>query len=285
MPFDESQAVRVPCTTDTPFLKQYQGQCQTHRLTVRDEEGNALDLTSLGPCSARAQDELSSSTNALDITVEFVASASYDSPSVLFRLPCTILDPTEGTVEVTITDEYSTETGLFLACLVVTVVDEIRHISPYYLELRAHAAGQSQNPLTVGEVRLELYDQCPEANYLIDDYEFTDSEIIHCMRKCVDEWNEALPPVSPYTTQDFPYRAAWMKASTGHLLNLIANKYRRNALRYQAGGLTVADQERYQDYQVRAKELLDEWRTWVTHKKISINVTNGFGYVSSGFGA
>jgi hypothetical protein len=295
MPFDESQATRTPCTSQTPVIKQFSGSCVTHNLTVRDRDGNAVDLTTIGPCDTRyhgvrntkmGSSSSSSSTIAVaEDTIEVLlqVSDSYTSQDTTFSCVATILDETTGSVSVKIDTDNSNIAGLFLGVLLVYVNDVIRYVSPYYFEFEHHAGVASIGPITIAEVRMEMYDTCPDANYLIDEFEFTDAEIFHCMKKSVDEWNDALPPVSTYNYRNFPYRSAWLKATSAHLLNMIANKYRRNALDYSSGGVTVRDQWRWKAYQDRARELLQEYYGWVRSRKIAINIAGCDGYVDSDY--
>ncbi|RKX21346.1 MAG: hypothetical protein DRP45_12410 [Candidatus Zixiibacteriota bacterium] len=99
------------------------------------------------------------------------------------------------------------------------------------------------------------------------------------MQRAVDDYNDANPPVGGFTYDSFPWRGAWLRGTVGHLLRMAAHRYRRNALRYSAGGLTVQDQEKFLEYDRAAEQAMAEYLTWVQRKKVSININSGYGSV------
>ena len=129
------------------------------------------------------------------------------------------------------------------------------------------------------DVRIWLRDNDPEANVLLDDYEFSTEEIRTAATLAVDYWNETLPNVKSYELYDFPYRHALLQGTSAKLLQMAAHRYRRNDLQYQTGGGSVADQNKYQQYDAAGAQLWQEYIQWVAAKKRSINI--GFGWGSA----
>lgn len=132
-------------------------------------------------------------------------------------------------------------------------------------------------PLTISEVRLALRDECPTANYLLDDFEFTDKEIFYAMRKAVDYWNEVPPDVQRYTYANYPYRYHWTLAVIGLLLRQTGRFKLRNWLPYQGGNVSVNDASTWERYHMLGDQYWKEYREFVLTKKVEINALGGFG--------
>lgn len=134
----------------------------------------------------------------------------------------------------------------------------------------------SNTYLTDLDVRIWLRDNDPEANTLIDDFEFTPEEIRTAMTLTVDYWNDQPPALRNYDYDKFPWRSQLLEGTAGNLLYIAGHRYRRNALQYSAGGLTIQDQEKYQQYDQAAQRHFDAYKEWVTRNKRSINAEQGF---------
>lgn len=130
--------------------------------------------------------------------------------------------------------------------------------------------------LTDVDVRIWLRDNDPEANTLLNDFEFTPEEIRTAMTLAVDYWNDNPPFIGCYDINNFPWRSRLLCGTAANLLFMAANRFRRNSLQYNAGGLTIADQEKYQQYDAAGGRLWDEYRQWVMVTKRAINSERGF---------
>ena len=135
--------------------------------------------------------------------------------------------------------------------------------------------------LTIGEIRLGIRDKCREDNFLLDNVEFSDTEIAWAIRRPIEYWNETPPPLRPlYDATNFPYRYHWLNGVVGELLLMSAMHYERNRLRYSAAGLSVDDKDKAGYYDKAGQKLIDEYREWVERKKYSINVGLAFASTS-----
>ena len=134
----------------------------------------------------------------------------------------------------------------------------------------------SNTYLTDLDVRIWLRDNDPEANKLLDDYEFTPEEIRTAMTLTVDFWNDHPPYIRSYDYDKFPFRSQLLTGTAANLLFMAAHRFRRDALQYSAGGLTVQDQEKYQQYDTAGGNLWAQYKDWVIWNKRSINAENGF---------
>lgn len=137
----------------------------------------------------------------------------------------------------------------------------------------------SNQYLTDLDVRIWLRDNDPEANLLLDDFEFTPEEIRTAMTLTVDYWNDQPPYIRNYDYTKFPFRSKLLAGTAANLLFMAANKYRRDSLQYSAGGLTVQDKEKYQQYDAAGARLWQEYKEWVPANKRSINAEHGFFHI------
>lgn len=134
-----------------------------------------------------------------------------------------------------------------------------------------------RGPLLIPEIRLALMDMssqnggAPFSN-LLDDVEFQDVELVFAMRRVVQRWNNTPPPVGTYSTMNFPYRYYWLQGTVGELLIMGAQRYRRNRLAYQAGGIAIDDQSKAAEYEQIGRENLAEFDRWMRHMKLSKNI-------------
>lgn len=133
--------------------------------------------------------------------------------------------------------------------------------------------------LTEADVRIWLRDADPEANVLIDDVEFTSEEIRTALTLAVDYWNETPPLIGRYDYDKFPNRFHLLQGTAANLLFMAAHRYRRNHLNYTAGGVSVDDQNKYQQYDVAGARLWDEYKRWVADTKKASNAAAGWGSV------
>jgi hypothetical protein len=117
----------------------------------------------------------------------------------------------------------------------------------------------------------------------MDALEFDDEEIAIFIRRCVDEFNEKYQPPTRYNSRTFPWRYHWSLGVAGNLLRAKAVQIRRNELHYQAGGVSVKDDEHAGDYLKISQMLLQEWQEFIVSKKRSLNYERGFATQLSGY--
>ena len=133
--------------------------------------------------------------------------------------------------------------------------------------------------LTDLDIRIWMRDVDPAANLLLDDLEFSPEEIRTAMTLTVDYWNDQPPYIGVHDTKSFPWRSKLLAGTCANLLFIAANRFRRNALKYQAGGMAIADQEKYQEYDAAGSRLWEEYKNWVVIQKRSLNAEQGWGMV------
>jgi len=140
-----------------------------------------------------------------------------------------------------------------------------------------------QGPITLGEIRTEIWDHAVQ-NDLLDDVQFRDADLLHAMIQPIRYWNEVPPPVGSYTAANFPFHYWWLQATVAHLLKMAAHWYRRNKLKASHGGVTVDAKNKDQEYYVIAKDIEKEWKEFVLVRKASINAGLASGSVGSVYG-
>ena len=134
--------------------------------------------------------------------------------------------------------------------------------------------------LTELDVRIWMRDNNPDANLLLQDYEFTPEEIRTCMNLAVDKWNDLPPAIGSYDYDRFPYRGELLRGTVANLLFMAAMRFRRNELKANVPGGLVNDQGKYQEYDAAGQRMWDEYVKWIVLKKRSINMENGWGLIS-----
>jgi len=149
-----------------------------------------------------------------------------------------------------------------------------------YLEVSPSLTDYSRtnSPLTIAEVRLSIRDSCAQDNFLLDTQEYKPEEIAWAIRRPVDYWNSALPPLRQwYTPVNFPYRYQWLNATVGELMVLAGTNRIRNNLEYSAGGVSVNDSGKGPDYINLGKSKIAEYQEWVRKEKQAINIRGFMG--------
>lgn len=265
------------CPNDWPILDGYQNTEANFSVRIRNPDNTPYDLTC---CKVLLQ-----------------AKDAYFSTDFFVRKDVTISNPTEGIVAVSFTDKELYRSGLFLAELVVHKEADVPGASssssgcpanpelrlmyriPLYIEVSPSLDLTSPMPngISIAEVRLAIRDNCAEDNFLLDTTEFKSAEIAWALRRPVDYWNEALPPLGTnYSPMTFPYRYNYLEAVIGELLVMAALNYQRNHLSYAAGGVTVDDKAKAQGYMQAGEQRRQEYKKWVRLQKMSLNAGQAF---------
>ncbi len=255
---------------------------------LTDNDGKALDLKAEVPNPPAPEANFAPQAPAIGANVSIKlrtkAGQLYDGTS--YELTGNILDQSvhRGFVEFILFDQENWAPGAYEATIGRfandTLVDTWEVI--VVAEPNAFTVIQGNGPLTIPEVRLAILDTdnlsggSPFSN-LLDDNEFTDIEIAYAMRKVIDRWNETPPLINPHTPFTFPYRHWWTVGTVGQLLLMGAARYRRNRLAYSAGGVSIDDQSKAQEYETIGQQRIQEFDAWATREKYAINIGRCWG--------
>jgi hypothetical protein len=203
----------------------------------------------------------------------------------LYEAEGVIVDAATGQVTITIPATKLRKPGIYLGEIVIYNEEGGREVSMFrYLEIAPTLEYTSYGPITIPEIRLVMWDECPDDNTLLDDVEFSDLQIVHAIRRPIDLWNETSPNVRRYTPQSFPFREHWMICTVGFLMRMAAHHYRRNNMTYNAGGQAINDKDKAPGYEQIANARISEFKEWMKNKKIEINFDGGYATFGSAYG-
>lgn len=239
-----------------PVLSSYAQTPVTFKIQLKTEKGDLVNLA--------------------DFTkITFVLKEDAESRSLFLEKETQVLQSAEGFLKIELAKEDVPYAGIWEAAIILYKGDSIYTEYSMFLELKKGLKYLERNaPIEIAELRMFLLDRCPEDNELIDDYEFSDSEIINALRWAVDKWNESRPVIisASFTPATFPYRYHHMIGATAILLRTKGHNLQRNSMSFSTGNGKVNDKERSSFYLQSAKELSAEYDQWMRGEKHRINV-------------
>ena len=217
-------------------------------------------------------------------TVRFIAREMTYTDTCYINKECIIENPPiDGLVTLELTKDDTKYAGLWEAGFqLLTDAEEVQAEFRIYLELQKgmHYEKSSRiDPITIGEVRMALFDRCPADNDFLDDVEFKDTEIVYAIRRAVDLWNEEKPVIANalYTMTTFPYRYHGTNAAVGQLMLMKGNNLMRNRMPISTGSGNIDDKERANPYIQIGQQMIQEYREWMRTEKQRINANNVYG--------
>lgn len=129
------------------------------------------------------------------------------------------------------------------------------------------------------EVRTYIND-FEEANLLVDGEEFSDTMIQLCIDLAVEDYN-SLSPLSSFSPYNFPSKGLLLLGTLAKMYSGKAANLARNTMAYSDGGLTIPIEERFELYQNLAGTYGAQFSAGAAKLKISQNMSDGWGHVSS----
>lgn len=164
-------------------------------------------------------------------------------------------------------------------CGVTSSSGELIHVTNLYLLVDKSqfgtvtvSGGAPAGLPSLAQVRTFLRDSSPDDNPLLNTFEFDVAEIVQCMLKCVETWNTSQPRIRrTYNTNNFLNPSVLINGVMGELYMIAAKHYRRNSLSYNAGGLSVDDKNKAQEYEVIGDRMTQEYSKWCRLTKAEFN--------------
>lgn len=253
-------------------------------LTLRQPNGNVIDLTQYGIVDTS---DTSSSSPVSDGVMIYVKEMPQDQ-LLWAQQEADIVDAGAGVVsfDYSPTNKFTRRAGIFTAEAQILENGVVRKVYPFFLIVNPALTGASEDSnqmLSVAEIRMSLRDTDPESNFLLDELDFKTNEIALMIRRAIDYWNEIPPPIQTYKATNFPFRYHLSLGVIGLLHQTASIHKMRNNLDYSAGGVTVADTIKWQQYENIGTRMWDEYRTWVRNKKIELNIQGGYMQLNSGY--
>lgn len=195
-----------------------------------------------------------------------------------------VVDASKGMFSVTVPGEALKNPGVFLAELAIyDEYNRLRFTDFRYLQIENTLHSANNRPVMPSDVRMALWDYCPEVNTLIDDFEFPEEQIVYMINRPLDLWNGLTPDIHRATPTTFPWREQWLRCTVGYLLVSAARLQRRNSLAYNASGMSVNDNSNWEAYRQEGEYLISEFKEWATNKKIELNIRGGYGTLGSSY--
>lgn len=264
-----------------------QGQLADVRWTMRNRQGDVVDLSACGFSSSSESSSSAESATGSTIKLRIQEILSGSSGNQPIEIDGSVVNSVAGLVTAKLTDDVVKDAGIFrIEWAVLDADGAIVFTNQGYLLVERGLFGavtSKRGPISIPELRLHLRDNGPsQDNFLIDESEFSISEIIGCMERPVLYFNEASPPIDrKYTTKNFPYRFNWLNGTCAGLYTLAAAHYRRNAKQIEAaGGVNLNDKTKAMEYEQKGQELWAEYKRWTQTQKASLNAEACFGGTS-----
>jgi hypothetical protein len=272
-------------------------QCGTLCKTMRTRQGEPVDLT---PCACPPASETSESLDPTEepfcgVRVRITQAVMVRSCDPIFEIEGDVTDQANGQVKAAIPAElantpgiYQEEWGVFDATGRLQFTNTgLLFIEPGLFGVpKGHSsiADRLEGPPSLQEIRLSIRDY-PTHNLLLDDVEFRGVEILQAITRPIRNFNEFPPPISrKYSTNDFPWKEHWLRGIHGYLYQMAEAWYRRNRLNTNAGGVSVDDLNKFNEYARESKRALTEWERFMLLKKTELNMRDTVTTVGSTYG-
>ena len=216
--------------------------------------------------------------------IKFVCLAQNKCCHPVFQVPCEYLG--NGRLAFSLgPEQVDCNQGLHYAEFHCYDENEVlRHVFKCCLEIERSLACPCRcqfKPLTIAQVRMEVYDTSGKQNELLDDLQFSDIVIARCMDRAVQDWNEMPPEISKeFSVSNFPFKSNLCTGASGYLFRMASYRYTRNQMRHSNGGLTYDDNDKGPMYAQLAQKALQEWKNWVQVKKSQLNMLECMGSIS-----
>lgn len=212
-------------------------------------------------------------------TVQFVVQESRDVQQLT-----TVFDATRVGVTNNYTIDFKMdEPGMYLANLMIhkpsgdETPDPLLHVTRYYVSVEP--SGNYNGVVTIPEIRFHLTDTCAQQNELLDAFEYSDGDIINAIHSCVDYFNGCLGGRgAKYTPANFPPDGRYFlkQGVASYLLRSRAVLLARNTLPYNAGGVSIDDQNKSKIYLDMASMFNQDWVMWCGRKHHEYTFKRGF---------
>lgn len=275
-----------PILAKIPAIAIPQGMSPVIEMVLRDSEGRPVNFGSCGFGSGS-----SSSSGVASSSIKLRIREALDiSQAAPIDIDAVFMQADAGVVRAKLPVSLTELTGIFNGNWgVLSPEGDLIYSSRFFIIVEKSEFGTVNSNIrgglpAVSEVRLRMRDNSPEDNPLLNTLEFDLSEICEAMLHCVRQWNTMQPPINlRFNTTNFPNPYVLMDGVMGDLYLSAAKHYRRNQLSYTAGGVSVDDKNKAQEYEVTGDKMIQEYLKWVRMTKIQINKQAWDGSMGSGY--
>ena len=278
-----------PALTHVKMFKATLGEEPTLEHVFRDKQGRPLDLSAY--FSSGSDSDVESDTQ-IEVRLKEVISPAASGCNPLWQLTGQIVTPAAGVAHIELEKKVIPAAGIYQLNVALKQGAKILKVDTPYLWIDRSLFGDPTydpsylaGPPTLEEIRNRIYDSGASDNFLLNDVEFTDSQIAQAICHPVQLWNETTPQIDPfYDSRSFPYPEHWLKGICASLFMTAAHNYRRNSMPTNAGGIAITDKEKEVPYLRMAQQLQQEYRDWMIHAKVEINTSRFGGIFGSSYG-
>ena len=130
--------------------------------------------------------------------------------------------------------------------------------------------------LTIEDVRLYAKDNAALNILLEGNHQSEDDLVRLAMRLAVNDFN-VVPPISSYTTEDFPSDTVLMYGTLHHLANSEAERQLRNNITYNAQGLNAQLDDKFPQYNQLAAWYKQLFESKIKELKTQQNLEQAWG--------
>jgi len=233
--------------------------------TIRDENGNPINLGSSGPygqATLKAYFKEGSSTSWLD-----------------GHKDVSILDRPAGKIAFTLHDDVKNVPGVYdVLVKIINSDDKWVDSREYYIYLDPSPDQSKPTEFPpLSRVRTELFDTSYIENELLGQKQFNLTDICTAAVAAVDEWNTSAPfvPTLTVTTSTIWDCCNFIVGVKLKLYSMLVEHYRKNSLVYQAAGIAIND-SKLQEYSTALAEAQRKYLEEVFRLKYHKNMRNIF---------
>lgn len=217
-------------------------------------------------------------------SVRLRMKAGYDSADFLCDIEGKVLDASIGSCSFRIPQTATESAGIYVMDITLYNKDGILVVANEgFADVQQNLSQKGREVISVAMIRKMMRDTSPAQNRVLEEVEFTDSEISDAIDDSIDEFN-AIPPVLShvyYTAEDFPWVRQLVESVIGKLLRLASLWYIRNDMKVSAAGISADDMGKGPVYRQLSEAYAQEWEKWVKLVKRQLNIQAGWGRVRS----
>ena len=285
-----------PILAKTPAIATAQTMAPVIEIVLRDDRGRPINFESCGFTSVNSSSLSSSAGSQGKVQLKGREALDVSNGAPVVDVEGYFTNAAAGVVRAQIPVEATRlHQVIDINCGVVSTSGELIHMTNLYMLVDKSQFGtvvaNSGKPAglpSLAQIRTYLRDNAPEDNPLLNNFEFDVSEIVQSMVKCVEHWNTMQPTVrKSFNTNNFLNPTVLISGVMGELYFIAAKHYRRNQLAYTAGGLSVDDKNKAQEYESIGDRMIQEYLKWCRMTKVAINKEawdGSFGSSYDGFG-
>lgn len=217
-------------------------------------------------------------TGLLEGPAKYRIAEAVKKTELLYEAEINGFDTTEGRVIISPPQEIMTLPGIYDVSLGFFDKNEkLRYTRNFYIYNEPSTWGSSSTSAlpTIDTIRLNLRDSDVVENELLGDRQFGLEEICAAAVRTIEYWNN-VPPITAADTRNFPYANLLQMGIEIHLFEILLEWYRKNRLPYNAGGISVDDMGKLNEYIAAVQSRKQEFIRLVQRTKVSENLRAAF---------